>query len=146
MWQNVDVHKANLVVFLYSFLDNFYYFHGIWFLFDVNNHHDTCIKRLLQNAIWFIWKDNLGRLQHHLLPLNMKKKTNYCRIHHLWIRQFVLNVHNVNLVMTSPHWCPPSSLCLVLLKNSRSELCATSGRRGTNQRAGSFARVQGHGG
>ena len=49
------------------------------------------------------------------------KKNNYCRIHHLWIRQSVLNVDNViviaallynNLAMTSPYWCPPSRLCL----------------------------------
>ena len=25
---------------------------------NVNSHHDTCIMVLLQNAIWFIWKDN----------------------------------------------------------------------------------------
>ena len=37
----------------------------------------------------------MGRFQHHdLLPLDMKK-SNYCRIHHLWIRQSVLNVHNI---------------------------------------------------
>ena len=50
------------------------------------------------------------------------KKNNYCRIHHLWIRQSVLNVDNViviaallynNLAMTSPYWCPPSRLCLL---------------------------------
>ena len=88
-------HRANLVIFLYSVLDNFPYFRGIWFLFNVSNHHDTCIKGLLQNAIWFIWNDNLGGFQHHdLLPLDIKKN-NYCRIHHLWIRQSVLNVHNV---------------------------------------------------
>ena len=49
------------------------------------------------------------------------KKNNYCRIHHLWIRQSVLNVDNViviaallynNLAMTSPYWCLPSRLCL----------------------------------
>ena len=52
------------------------------------------------------------------------KKNNYCRIHHLWIRQSVLNVDNVivisallynNLAMTSPYWCPPSRLCLSIL-------------------------------
>ena len=52
------------------------------------------------------------------------KKNNYCRIHHLWIRQSVLNVDNViviaallynNLAMTSPYWCPPSRLCLSML-------------------------------
>ena len=52
------------------------------------------------------------------------KKNNYCRIHHLWIRQSVLNVDNViviaallynNLAMTSPYWCPPSRLCLLYL-------------------------------
>ena len=51
------------------------------------------------------------------------KKNNYCRIHHLWIRQSVLNVDNViviaallynNLAMTSPYWCPPSRLCLYI--------------------------------
>ena len=88
-------HRANLVIFLYSVLDNFSYFRGIWFLSKVNNHHDMCIRGLFQNAIWFIWKDNLGWFQHHdLFPLDMKKN-NYCRIHHLWIRQSVLNVDNV---------------------------------------------------
>ena len=52
------------------------------------------------------------------------KKNNYCRMHHLWIRQSVLNVDNViviaallynNLAMTSPYWCPPSRLCLFAL-------------------------------
>ena len=32
-------HRANLVIFLYSVLDNFSYFRGIWFLFNVNNRH-----------------------------------------------------------------------------------------------------------
>ena len=33
------------------------------------------IRGLLQNAIWFIWKDNLGGFQHHdLLPLDMEKE------------------------------------------------------------------------
>ena len=45
-------------------------------------------------------------------------------MHHLWIRQSVLNVDNVvviaallynNLAMTSPYWCPPSRLCLCTL-------------------------------
>ena len=54
-------------------------------------------------------------------PQPPTKKNNYCRIHHLWIRQSVLNVDNViviaallynNLAMTSPYWCPPSRLCL----------------------------------
>ena len=36
--------RANLVIFLYSVLDNFSYFRGIWFLFSVNNHHDTCTR------------------------------------------------------------------------------------------------------
>ena len=45
-------------------------------------------------------------------------------MHHLWIRQSVLNADNViviaallynNLAMTSPYWCPPSRLCLCLL-------------------------------
>ena len=62
------LHRANLVTFLYSFLYNFSYFRGIWFLFNVNNHRDKCIEGLLKNAIWFIWKDNLGRFQRHDLP------------------------------------------------------------------------------
>ena len=54
-------------------------------------------------------------------PQPPTKKNNNCRIHHLWIRQSVLNVDNViviaallynNLAMTSPYWCPPSRLCL----------------------------------
>ena len=56
---------------------------------------------------------------------NTWKKNNYCRIHHLWIRQSVLNVDNViviaallynNLAMTSPYWCPPSRLCLSVVR------------------------------
>ena len=34
-------HRANLVIFLYSVLGNFSYFRGIWFLFNVNNHHTS---------------------------------------------------------------------------------------------------------
>ena len=95
------------MIFLKSILDNFSYFRGIWFLFNVNTHHHTCIRGLLENAIWFIWKDNLGRFQHHdLLPLDMKKN-NYCRIHHLWTRQSVLNVHNIIVMAVTKtylHW------------------------------------------
>ena len=123
-------HRANLVIFLYSVLDNFSYFRGIWFLFNVNNHHDTCIRGLFQNAIWFIWKDNLGRFQHHdLLPLDMKKEQLlqdtpplntaicfecpqcYCNGCHKNLSALLYN----NLAMTSLYWCPPSSLCLYIL-------------------------------
>ena len=62
-------------MFPYSVLDNFSYFRGKRFLFNVNNHHGTYIGELLQNSIWFIWKDRSGRFhQHDLLPLDMKKE------------------------------------------------------------------------
>ena len=53
-------------------------------------------------------------------------------MHHLWIRQSVLNVDNViviaallynNLAMTSPYWCPPSRLCLLVMVIGCGTMC-----------------------
>ena len=115
------------MIFLYSFLDNFSYFRGIWFIFNVNNHHYTCIRGLLQNTIWFLWNNNLGRFEHHdLLPLDMKKEqllqdtpplnTAICfECPGYYCNGCQKNLHVLlynNLAMTSLYSCPPSSLWL----------------------------------
>ena len=75
-------HRANSVIFLYSVLDNISYFRGIWFLFNVNNHHDACSRvyfkmrfDLSERIIWAVptpW---------FIFPLDMKKEPYfYCRI------------------------------------------------------------------
>ena len=115
-------HRANSIIFIYSVLDNFSYFRGIWFLFNVNNRHRVSrdyFKMRFDLSERIIWAGPNTMIYFHYTW----KKNSYCRIHHLWIRQSVLNVDNViviaallynNLAMTSPYWCPPSRLCLYI--------------------------------
>ena len=67
--------------------------------------HDTSIRGLLQNAILFIWKDDLGRFQHHdLLPLDMKKEQLLQDTPPLKTES-VLNVHNVIVIAVTKRIC-----------------------------------------
>ena len=56
IWQNVDVQvlrdRANLVIFLYSVLDNFSYFRSIWFVFNVSGDYFKMRCDLSERIIW----------------------------------------------------------------------------------------------